>query len=75
VYYELCKYLILIVCHYDQVDPAPIAQIKFSRPKRGSENNNSINNPSNIAPRQKVTVVSKAEEKEFFDTTLDQKTA
>ena len=47
-----------------QVGPAPIAQINFSRPKRGTENN-VTDNPN--TPWKNISAVNKAEEKKFFD--------
>ena len=63
IFYTL--YIKLVVLFF-QVEPAPIAQINFSRPQRGKENN-STNIPNDNTSQRKISAVSKAEEKDFFD--------
>ena len=61
-----CSLIFYLVYSFFQVEPAPIAQITFSRPKRGKENN-STNIPNDNTSQHKISAVSKAEEKDFFD--------
>lgn len=53
----------LHVAFFFQIEPAPIAQISFRRPKRGAEDSEEI---SSSVTKKKIPPLNKAEEEDFF---------